>query len=214
MEAVWFLYSTSLWKLLHWFHLYMRPSHLCSWNFPVVPLAFQHLETPLGCQKSLRSQNCENSRRHLPKGAKTLTAGLDCSVLWHQLSIICIQSNQSTTTHKSLSGRQKETSCFYFRGRERRGSTEYKATCILWPSVKTHTHTRTHRPNIHIHKTHFDQLCQLSGYTMQIYLKKERKGENVEGGVLEPCSLNTHKQATDSLVSQWQPLRLPSLMVT
>lgn len=36
---------------------------------------------------------------------------------------------------------------------------------------------------------------------MQIYLKKERKGENVEGGVLEPCSWNTHKQATDSPVT-------------
>ena len=90
------------------------------------------------------------SESELWKQQKTFTKGVKKADCWD--GSLCSRAStrhrlhpkQSERRNTRESFRQEETSCFYFRGRERRGSRHYKATCILWPSVKTHTHTHKH----------------------------------------------------------------------
>lgn len=130
------------------------------------------------------SELWEQQKTFTDRGQSELIRVIDCSDF--PLSIL-----------KELKEQEEEkTSCFYFRGRgrERRGSREYKATCILWPSIKTHTCTHTH------------SLLDNCAWIFKADLLQKR-----EVYVCVPIPLNTHETNRSS---QWWPQRLPSLMIT
>lgn len=103
------IFHNPLETAIHWSHLYMQPTHLYSWNFPIVLVAFQHLETLLGCQKSLRSRNCENSRRHLPKGENRWLLG------WMAL---CCGINSPSSVFKAIRAPQHTESFNHLRRKQ------------------------------------------------------------------------------------------------